>query len=104
LSSTGRLRLREASTGIGVESSPLAVGQLYRVGVRQKKGTGVDAVLEAFVATADASFGVPFAATSTGTWTTAADRVRLGATATIAADVVLDDIRLDASAMPGPSQ
>jgi hypothetical protein len=32
----------------------------------------------------------------------AADRLRLGATTSTAADIVVDDIRLDTAVMPGP--
>lgn len=104
LRATGRLRLRAGSTAVGVESASLQVGQLYRIGIHQRRGTGATAVLEAFVATGDNAFGAPFAALSTGTFTTAADRLRFGSTASNAADLVLDDVRLDAAAMPEPSQ
>ena len=99
---TGRLRLREGSTSIGLESQPLVVGQLYRIGVHQKSGTG-NAVLEAFLASGDDAFGAPFAATTAGTWTTSADRLRLGATTGATVNVVFDDIVLATLAMPGPS-
>jgi hypothetical protein len=98
---SGRLRLRVDATTIGVESAPLVVGQLYRVGVRQKQGPG--GILQGFLASNDDAFGAPFAATTTGTWTTAADRLRFGATTSTAVDVIVDDIRLDANAMPPPS-
>jgi hypothetical protein len=45
---------------------------------------------------------LPFASTTTGTWVTQADRLRLGPTGSTALDVTFDDIRLDAGAMPGP--
>jgi hypothetical protein len=61
-------------------------------------------VLEAFLASGDAEFTTPFAATTTGTWTTGADRLRAGVTSPGAADVILDDIILDTVALPGPSQ
>ena len=50
LTSTGRLRLRSGSTTIGVDSAPLQLGVTYRVGLHQRRGTGGDGVLEAFVA------------------------------------------------------
>ena len=99
---TGRLRLRVGSTTIGAESEPLAVGQLYRIGVHQRSGGG-NAVLEAFLASGDQAFGAPFSITATGTWTTPADRLRLGATTDAAVNVVFDDVVLATLAMPGPS-
>ena len=91
------------STTIGAESAPLAVGQLYRVGLHQQAGTGATGVLEAFVASGDNAFAAPFAATTAGTWTTPADRLRIGATTNTALEGVLDDITLATDAMPGPS-
>jgi len=100
LRASGRLRLRNGSTTIGVESAPLTAGTTYRVGVHQRRGTGGNAVLEAFVAPAGAAFGAPFARTATGAWTTAATAVRLGVT-TGNGTFSLDDVLLDAAAMPG---
>jgi hypothetical protein len=101
LLTTGALRLRQDTTAIGVDSAPLAVGTVYRVGLHQRRGTGADAILEAYLAVGDAPFGAPFAAMTTGTWMTQADRQRLGpASATVA--VTFDDIRLDSAVMPGP--
>jgi hypothetical protein len=99
----GRLRLRADSTTVGADSAVLTAGQLYRVGVRQKQGASGDGVLEAYLAAADAAFGSPFASTSTGAWTTPADRVRFGATNTGAVDIVFDNVILDGAGMPGPS-
>jgi hypothetical protein len=99
---SGRLRLRSVSTIIGSESEVLVPGQIYRVGVRQKAGTGSNAALEAYVEPEGTAFAAPFAQTQGGTWTTGADRVRIGATTSTAADVTLDDIRLAAGAMPQP--
>ena len=103
LQTSGRLRLRVDATVVGTDSPPLVPGQLYRVGIRQRKGTGGNAVVEAFVAAGDDQFGAPFARTSTGTWTTAADRIRVGNTNPSAGDLIVDDIRLDSAAMPGPT-
>jgi hypothetical protein len=100
---TGRLRLRVDTTTVGLESTPLAPGQLYRIGIRQKRGAAGNAVLEAFLAAGDAPFSTPFASTAAGAWTAAADRVRVGATNPGAIDLVFDDLRLDAAAMPGPA-
>ena len=100
LTSAGRLRLRIGSTNVGAESPLLLAGTTYRIGLRQRRGAGGDAIAEAFVAPAGVAFGAPFARTVTGTWTTAADRIRLGATNGTAVDAVIDDVLLDGGAMP----
>ncbi len=100
LRTTGALRLRNGSTTIGSDSAALTVGTLYRVGLRQKKGTGSNAILEAYLATGEAAFGSAFASTTSGTWTTQADRLRFGAT-TGTLDGVFDNLRLDSGSMPG---
>ena len=104
LKTDGTLRLRHGhpATTIGTSAVALIPGQLYRIGMHQKRGTGGNAVLEAFLAANDDPFGPPFAATNAGTWTTAADRYRAGATTT-AVDIVFDDIKLDGGSMPLPS-
>ncbi|HSK11139.1 MAG TPA: hypothetical protein VK911_16270, partial [Vicinamibacterales bacterium] len=99
VSTSGRLQLRVGSATIG-ESAALAVGQVYRIGIRQKQGSGGNAVLEGYAASADGVFAGAFAATSLGAWTTASDQLRVGATSPSAIDVVMDDIRLDAASMP----
>ncbi|PYU95571.1 MAG: hypothetical protein DMG25_03875 [Acidobacteria bacterium] len=103
LRTTGALRLRNSSTTIGSDTAPLAVGQLYRVGIHQQDGTGSNAVLEGFLAQGDNQFATPFASTSSGTWTTPATFFRGGATVSTAVDLVMDDIRLDTAFMPPPS-
>ena len=103
LNTDGTLRLRHGSTTIGTSAVALIPGQLYRIGMHQKRGTGGNAVLEAFLAANDDPFGPPFAATNAGTWTTAADRFRAGATTGTAVDIVFDDIKLDGGSMPPPS-
>jgi predicted outer membrane repeat protein len=100
---SGSLRLRNNSTTIGLESAPLALGQLYRIGIQQSKGTGSNAVLRAWLSPNDSAFGSPFAQLTNGTWTTAADRLRLGATTAGTFNLLLDDIRLDTTAMPAAS-
>jgi hypothetical protein len=102
LRTTGALRLRNGTTVIGADSASLTVGTLYRVGLRQKRGTGGNAILEAYLAAGGAPFGAPFASTTSGTRTTQADRFRFGATASTVLDAAFDDIRLVAGAMPGP--
>jgi hypothetical protein len=103
LRSNGALRLRNESAQITPDSTLLVnVGTLYRIGIHQKKGTGGNAMLEAYLAVGTAAFGAPFAGITNGTWTMAADRLRLGATTSTAVDLVFDDIRLDTAAMPAP--
>jgi unsaturated chondroitin disaccharide hydrolase len=95
----GTLLLRNASTAIGSPFTALRTGTLYRIGLHQKRGSGGNAVLEAYVAIGDAAFGGPFASSQTQTFTSAADRLRLGAT-TGALNAVFDDITLDAAPLP----
>lgn len=97
-----KLRLLMRSSKVGADSAPLNVGRVYRVALHQRAGAGGDARLEGFLAEGAALFGAPFAATATGTWTTAADRLRLGATTSAAFQAVLDDVRLAADRMPAP--
>jgi hypothetical protein len=104
LTPSGTLKLRVGSTNIGVVSGALSVGQRWRIGLRQRRGSGGNGVLEAFVAAGDTLFGAPFASTSTGTWTTPADRLRLGATTPAALNGLLDNLRIDAAAMPPPGR
>ncbi|MEQ1758821.1 MAG: carboxypeptidase regulatory-like domain-containing protein [Vicinamibacterales bacterium] len=99
LTTTG-LRLRTASSTIGADSGALTPGQIYRIGLHQKKGTGKNAVLEAYLAQGDNAFTTPFASTSTGTWKTPAGRLRLGATSGTV-NLTIDDVRLDSNVMPG---
>jgi hypothetical protein len=61
LTSTGKLRLRNAGTTIGADLASLTVGSVYRVGLHQQKGGGADGVIAAYLA-GDAAFGSPFAA------------------------------------------
>jgi hypothetical protein len=100
LRSNGVLRLRNGATQIGADSAPLSTGTLYRIGLHQKAGTGSDAVLEGYVAVGDAAFGAPFASTTSGTWTTQADRLQFGTTTGVALDGVFDNVRLDVGNMP----
>ena len=104
LRSTGGLRVRRDTTTIGADSAPLTVGAIYRVGLRQRRGVGGDAILEAYLALGDAPFGAPFASTTTGNWTSQADRFQAGVTGSNILDATFDDLRLDSAAMPGPSQ
>ncbi len=95
LTSAGALQLRNGSTTLGSNSPVLTPGTLYRVGLHQKKGTGSNAVLEAYLATGDAAFTTPFAANTALTFTTQASRFSLGATNSAAMNVTLDTVLLD---------
>ncbi len=104
LRASGRLRLRQGSTTIGTESAPLTPGTAYRIGLRQVRGTGGNAILEAYLAPAGLPFGTPFAKTTTGTWTGAASRLRVGVTSGSAVSAGFDDIFVDSAATgPGPT-
>ncbi|MEQ1757290.1 MAG: DNRLRE domain-containing protein [Vicinamibacterales bacterium] len=100
LTSAGRLRLRNDVTQVGADSAALVAGKIYRVGMHQKKGTSGNAVLEAFLAEGDDAFGAPFASLAAGAWLTAADRIRLGATASAGVNLTIDNIRLGDGVMP----
>jgi hypothetical protein len=102
LRSNGMLRLRNASTQIGSETGPLSTNTVYRVGLRQKQGTGSNAILEGYLATGDNAFGSPFASSTSQSFTDQGDRVRVGAT-TNSIDMIVDDILLDSGSMPPPS-
>jgi hypothetical protein len=96
----GALRLRNGTATIGSDSASLEVGKLYRIGIRQRRGNGSNALLQAYLAADGGSFGAPFASLASGTWQTAADRLRVGATISTALDAIVDDIRLDKTTMP----
>jgi hypothetical protein len=100
LMSDGKLQLRDNTSTIGISAVALIPGATYRIGIHQKKGGGGDAVLEAYLANDGAAFGAPFATTAVGTWTTAADRLRFGATAGAALAATFDDIKIDTAALP----
>ncbi len=99
LSSNGVLTLRFGSTFIG-QSAPLQEGQVYRIGIHQQRGTGGNAVLEAFVVQGAGGFGAPFASTSSGNWTTFANRIRLGTTTSTIFEATIDNVSLDTAMMP----
>jgi len=107
LRSTGKLRLRNSSTSIGTDSAALTPGAMYRVGIHQRARSGGtnNGVLEAWVSPAGQPFAAPFAALTTGSWTTSATELRLGAVTSATASVTLDDIKIDDTAMPtnGPA-
>jgi hypothetical protein len=61
LRANGALRLRNDGTAVGVETAALSPNTLYRIGLRQRQGTGSDAILEAYLAVGTAAFTTPFA-------------------------------------------
>src|SRR5262249_46422595 len=92
LTSAARLKLRNGSTQVGSDSPVLSLNTLYRIGLRQKRGTGTNnGVLEAYLAQGDAPFGLPFATLTTGAWTGAASQVLVGATGSDPVELFLDD-------------
>ena len=99
----GALRLRDGSTIVGVDSPPLVAGTTYRIAIHQRRGTGSNGLLEAFVTPVGMEFGSPFATKGNGTWTTGADRLRIGATSGGAIDVTMDDVLVDGAVMPSAS-
>lgn len=103
LNSDGTLKLRNGSTNIGSVSSALTAGTVYRIGVHQKRGSGSNAVLEAYLATGDAPFGSPFAQSTSQNLTTAVTRIEVGATNGVQLDAVFDDIAVDTAAFAPPS-
>ena len=55
------------------------LGTVYRIGLHQVKGSGGNAVLEAYLAEGDVVFGAPFATLARGGWTSQADQLQVGA-------------------------
>ena len=97
----GTLRLQNGLTTIGADSAALAVGQVYRIMLRQTRGTGANGVLQAFLADGNQPFGGAFASLASGSWTWAANRLRVGGTKG-SVRVTLDRIHL-ATATASPS-
>lgn len=83
-------------------SAALTVGKVYRVGLRQQRGTGGNAMLEIYLAEGSAPFGAPFASSAPQSFTSAATRVTIGATNGNAVYLTVDDLWLDVAAMPAP--
>ena len=102
--STGGALSLNSNTGTLVASSGvLAIGQTYRVLLHQKKGTGANGLLEAFLAQGETPFpGTPFASTATGAWTAPATVLNIGNTSsTAAADITFDNVQIDAGIPAG---
>jgi hypothetical protein len=106
ITSTGLVQLRDAAgTQIGASSgTAITTGNPFRIGLHYTKGTGANAVLEAFVASGDTAFSAAFASTSADTGTLQANRIEIGqgASGTVC-DVYVDDVKIDDASMPGAS-
>jgi hypothetical protein len=110
---TTTVQLRHGNARIGSDSAPLAADTTYRVRLRQVRGNGSNAVLEATVSPAAGPTAAPFSQTSAGTWTTRADRVRVGSTTNSATtpprlNAVIDNVRIQGavaniSTLPPPA-
>ncbi len=105
VTSQGVLRLQQggSSTVIG-SSTALALGSVYRIGLVQKKGTGNNGVLQAYIISGNAPFAAPFAQRTSGTWTTRAANFTFALTNanTQTINATFDDVKLDSAAMPLP--
>lgn len=103
---SGALQLSRFNGGfLGVASPVLAANTLYRVGFRQKAGTGANGVLEWYLAVGDAPFTTPIASvtTDTNTLATATQRVAIGFTstgATLPLTFWIDNLRIDSRGLP----
>jgi hypothetical protein len=101
------LRLEDFAGGaIGSNSAVLALNTLYRVGFHWRKATVAanDGQAEAYLATGDADFGTAFSTSTTLTPTSQLSRIDLGNTAgAVTNTFYTDDVRIDDTAMPGPS-
>lgn len=100
LNTNGSIRLTDTSGGNVGDSSVLSTNTLYRVGIRYSKGTGSNAILEAYVAADGEAFGSAFASTNTGTSTAQVSRVRCGCPASSTVTLDFDNLRIDDASMP----
>ena len=101
LLTNGKLRLSNNGSPIGADSATLTYGTIYRVGLRQKKGSGANGIIEGYLATGDGGF-TTFASSTVQSFTTQATRVHVGATYTALTNMIIDSVRIDSVAMPGP--
>jgi len=96
-------RLYNGSTQVG-SSIAFTLNTTYRIGVQYTKGTGSNGIMRMYIATGDAAFsGTPDCEQTNGTHTAQISRLRIGAPVSDPQDCLIDDIRIDDSAMPGPS-
>jgi hypothetical protein len=99
INSNGTLSLVNGTAVLGTSSTTTALkaGNVYRIGLHQKRGTGGNAVLEAYLASGDASFGSPFVSNAKQAFTTQAIRVNIGATNNVKLNATLDTIIIDSA-------
>jgi RHS repeat-associated protein len=102
LTSSGTLQLRNGTSVIGT-SAALSLNTIYRIGIRQKKGTGANGILQAVLTTGDTAFGTPFAQSTTQTFTSQVNEVRVGNTGAPWSSLSMDDIALDTAGFAEPS-
>lgn len=103
VTSAGALQLRNGTTVLATYSPNLVAGTLYRVGLRQTKGTGSNAILAGFVVSGDTAFGTAFHTRSNLTFTTQATQIWIGATTSTAASITFDDVAVDTAALAAPT-
>ena len=101
LTTAGTLQLRNGTTVLGT-SAALTVGTVYRIGLRQTKGTGSNGILEGFLSAGDSAFGAAFHSRTNLSFTSQATQMWAGATTSTAASVTLDDLSVDTTALPAP--
>ena len=106
LTTGGALRLRNGSTVIGTAATTIAVGTLYRIGVKVvasgTPGVSADGVAELYVATGDTAFGAAQVSSSAQVLNTVA-KIDIGATNSTLFEARVDDIYWSDSAMPAAS-
>src|SRR5581483_5893816 len=84
-------------------STPLTLGQTYRIRLHETIGTGNDAVMEGYLAAGNAPFGAPFVRSTTQNLTMKQDKLSIGTTTVTALDAVIDDIAIDGTALSTPA-
>lgn len=100
INSSRELELKNNGTQKGSASSALTLGTLYRIGLRQKKGTGANGELQGYVAEGHAELA-SFASSTTESFTTQADEIRAGAIDAVALDGRIGYLAADSRRMPG---
>lgn len=85
INTSRQLELKQNGSQIGSASSALTLGTLYRIGLRQKVGTGADAELQGYLAEGHATLA-SFASAADRSFTTQADEIRAGACDAVALD------------------
>jgi len=112
INTSGQLRLTNAGSAIG-SAYQVTLDGSYLVQVRQKAGTGTNAILRAVVTEIATGVATEIANLTTGTWTDPLTRIDIGATSNSAAtttpismlfdDLVVDDTGFAAPPTPPPT-